>query len=256
MKHYRAIAEYYDAENEHRKMLRQDVPLLLGHLPRRSQSVLELAVGTGRAAIPLALAGHRVVGVDYDREMLKIAAAKRDAAGLAPSRLQLLHGDVLGLRLNRKFDWIVLLFNTFLGFPTLMEQDALLAGVVRHLKPAGKFWIDIFNPDLSVLAKEVSENLDASIFYVPGLDRTVQRTATVRRDPIAQLQKVTFHYRWFDRRGKERRRTRQFAMTYLMPRELRILLERHGLRIERLYGNYDAGPLTADSPRMIALCRR
>jgi ubiquinone/menaquinone biosynthesis C-methylase UbiE len=256
MKSYRAIAEFYDAENEHRRMLQQDVPLLLSRLPRRSQSILELAVGTARAAIPLAQAGHRVVGVDYDPKMLQIAAAKRDAAGLTASQLQLVRGDVLRLRLNRKFDWIILLFNTFLGFPTLSEQDALLAGVVRHLKRAGKFWIDVFNPDLSMLAKGVSEDLDPSLFYVPALGRTVQRTTTVRRDPLAQLQKVTFHYRWFNRRGIPQRATRQFTMTYLMPRELGILVERHGLRIERMFGNYDASPLTDDSPRMIAQCRR
>jgi len=114
----------------------------------------------------------------------------------------------------------------------------------------------VFNPDLSLLAKGVSQDLDPSLFYVPALDMTVQRTTTVRRDPVAQLQRVTFHYRWFNQRGSLQRKTRQFAMTYLMPRELGILLERHGLRIERMFGNYDAGPLTADSPRMIAMCRR
>jgi hypothetical protein len=128
--------------------------------------------------------------------------------------------------------------------------------VSRHLKRAGKFWLDVFNPDLSVLSKGVSENLDPSLFYVPELDCTVQRTTTVRREPLAQLQRITFYYRWFNQRGIPRRKTCQFTMTYLMPRELKILLERHGLRIERMFGNYDASPLTADSPRMIALCRR
>jgi ubiquinone/menaquinone biosynthesis C-methylase UbiE len=57
MSHYKAIAEYYDAEYEHQTMLEHDVPFFLGHLPKKKQSVLELATGTGRAAIPVAQAG-------------------------------------------------------------------------------------------------------------------------------------------------------------------------------------------------------
>lgn len=63
---YRAIADYYDAEYESLEMLQHDVPLFLQQLPRRSLKILDLATGTGRSAIPLAQAGHRVVGVDYD----------------------------------------------------------------------------------------------------------------------------------------------------------------------------------------------
>src|SRR5687768_18582697 len=102
MKRYRAIAEYYDFEYEHMPMLRQDVPFLLRHLPRKSKDILELATGTARCAIPLAQAGHRVVGVDYATEMLAIARRKRDAVGLNDRELTLVHADVTKLRLPRK----------------------------------------------------------------------------------------------------------------------------------------------------------
>src|SRR5687768_5318022 len=115
MPKYRAIPEYYDAEYEHQEMLDKDVPFFLKHL-RRKQSVLELAVGTGRAAIPIAQAGHRVVGTDHHPAMLKLAQQKRDAVGLKPSQLELIEQDILDLKLGRKFDWICLLFNTFLLF--------------------------------------------------------------------------------------------------------------------------------------------
>jgi ubiquinone/menaquinone biosynthesis C-methylase UbiE len=255
MKRYKAIAEYYDVENAHHPMLQQDVPLLLKHIPRRRQSILELATGTGRAAIPLAQAGHRVVGVDYADDMLEIARRKRDLAGLRESQLSLVNGDILRLKLKQKFDWVILLFNTFLGFPTLAEQDQLLQMVVRHLKPNGRFWLDIFQPNLAILAKEVSENLAPHVFYVPHLQRTVFKTTGVRRDPAAQLQRITFHYKWFDARGKEHRKQVKFELTFIFPRELQLLLERNGLKIQKLYGDYDASPLNADSPRMIAMCR-
>src|SRR3954471_10074390 len=98
--HYRAIAEYYDAEYDGSEMLQRDVPMFLRHLPKRRQSVLELATGTARAAIPIAQAGHGVVGVDYDARMLQRAREKRDAVGLGDRQLRLVRGDVMKLKLN------------------------------------------------------------------------------------------------------------------------------------------------------------
>src|SRR3954464_2073212 len=118
MKRYRAFAQYYDAEYEQQEMLEQDVPFFLGHLPKKRQSILELAVGTGRAAIPMAQAGHRVVGVDYDAEMVAIAKRKRDAVGVRERDLTLLRQDVLRLNLGEKFDWITIFFNMLVNFAT------------------------------------------------------------------------------------------------------------------------------------------
>jgi SAM-dependent methyltransferase len=254
VKRYRAIAEYYDAEYAQSKMLQQDVPFFLGQLPRRRQSILELCVGTGRAAIPLAQAGHRVVGVDYAQDLLKIARRKRDAVGLGDEELRLLYGDVLKLNLKQRFDWICIFFNTMLAFPRLTEQDRLLQVARRHLKPRGRFWIDIFHPDLLLLSSPQTRGFDPHLFYVPALDRTVFQTTEIKRDCSRQIQDVTFHYRWFDSSGREHRENNRFQMTWLFPRELQLLLERNGLRVERLFGNYDGSALSVHSPRMIARC--
>lgn len=255
MKRYRAIADYYDAENEHLEMLQQDVPFFLKHLSaRRSQSVLELACGTARAAIPIAQAGHRVTGIDYANDMLAIARRKRDAVGLTDAQLKLLPGDLLKLDLRQRFDWIAIFFNTFLGFTTLAEQDRVLRRVVRHLKPRGKFWLDIFHPDFARLAEPKSIAMETRAFYVPQLNRTVVRTVDVKRDPSRQFQEVIFRYQWFDADGREKRAKMAFGMTYIVPRELTLLMERNGLKIETLYGDYDGSALSADSPRMIAVC--
>jgi SAM-dependent methyltransferase len=254
MNRYRAIAEYYDAEYAESKMLQQDVPFFLGQLPTKRQSILELCVGTGRAAIPMAQAGHRVLGVDYDQDSLEIAGRKRDAVGLNEKELKLKFGNVLKLNLPERFDWICIFFNTLLAFPALAEQDRLLNVVRRHLKPGGRFWIDIFNPDLALLSSPQTRGFDPHLFFVPALDRTVFQTTEIRRDCAKQIQTVTFHYRWFDPRGRERRQKNSFQMTWLFPRELQLLLERNGLRIERLFGNYDGSELTANAPRIIARC--
>jgi hypothetical protein len=66
---------------------------------------------------------------------------------------------------------------------------------------------------------------------------------------------VIFHYRWFDRAGHQRKEKVEFDLTFLFPRELRLLVERNGMRIESIFGNYDGRKLTNDSPRIIAVCR-
>ena len=258
---YRAIADYYDAEYSSNDLLDNDVPFLLAQMPRRRQNVLELCTGTARVAIPLAQAGHRVTGVDIDRDLLAIATRKRDAVGITPRQLDLVRGDVLKLdlppRLDRpqRFDWCVLLFNTLLNFTTLQQQDALLERVCRHLKPGGRFWVDIFNPDLSILAREHAVDLDVALFHVPALDRSVTRTTEIRRLPRPQLQEVTFHYAWLDDHGTEYREQTCFEATWMTPRELTLLLERHGLAVESMWGDYDGQAVDVESPRIIVQAR-
>lgn len=252
---YRELAAYFDAENAEREMLRHDVPFFLGQLPRRAQSVLELCAGTGRAAIPIAQAGHRVLGVDYAPDMLAIARRKRDAAGLREDQFRLVRADALKLNLRRRFDWVCIFFNTFLSFAMPDRQNRLLRVIRTHLKPQGRLWLDMFNPDLSMIANPRIENIDQATFYVPGLARTVHRSVTlVRTGP--QIERCTFNYLWFDESGNEHREQSSFDLTFLFERELRLLMEHNGLKIEKLWGNYDGSPLSLSSPRMIARCRR
>jgi ubiquinone/menaquinone biosynthesis C-methylase UbiE len=257
MKRYRAIAEYYDPENERLPWLQRDVPFFLRQLPKNKRlDILELTAGTGRAAIPIAQAGHRVVGVDYAKEMLAIARRKRDSVGLGDRQLRLVAADVLKLDLREQFDVVTIFFNTFLSFTTLAHQDRFLQVVKKHLKPRGGiFWLDIFQPNMALLANDVSKGIDATIFHVAALNRTVFVNVDVRRDPSKQLQRVTFNYRWHDANGVEHRERTDFDLTFIFPRELQILLERNGFVIDKIFGDYDGEPLDADSPRIIARCR-
>src|SRR4051812_11474302 len=96
---YKAFPAYYDAEYEGSEMLQRDVPMFLRQLPKKRQNILELASGTGRAAVPIAQAGHRVVGVDFDARMLRRAQSKRDAVGLKESQLRLERANLLTMDL-------------------------------------------------------------------------------------------------------------------------------------------------------------
>jgi len=254
-KFYKAIADYYDAEYEHAPILQCDVPFFLGHLPRKRQRVLDVACGTGRASIPIAQAGHRVVGIDYDQAMLDRAVFKRDSVGLKSKHLEFIKQDARKIHLEERFDWATIFFNTFLNFTTLKQQDALLRSVRKHLCPRGVLWIDIFQPNLDILSKPESRGIDTYMFYVPASDRTIQRSIDVKRDPSRQIQNIKFHYRWFDDKGAEQHETSEFDLTFMFPRELQLLLERNGFELECVYGDYDGSKLNADSPRMIAMAR-
>ena len=252
---YRGIVDFYDAEYAHLSLLREDVSFMLAHFPRRACDVLEIAVGTGRAAVQIAQHGHRVVGIDHDPQMIRAAEEKRSAFGIDPRRLQLHRVDALDLDLGRQFDRVVLLFNTMLNFVELERLDRLLQRVKAHLKPAGRFWVDVFNPDPVRLARRSERGIEPSVFHVPHLDRTVYRDMDIDIDATAQRQRICFNYRWFEAGGRERRARVRFELTFIFPRELRVLLERNGLGIERWWGDYDGSPLDPDSPRIIASVR-
>ena len=252
---YKGPAAYYDAEYVSNHVLDHDVPFLLEHLPKKPAGVLELCCGTGRAAVPLAEAGHRVVGVDVDAALLKLARPKKAAARLDDDRLKLVRADVLKVDLGQTFDWAVLLFNTLLNFTTLPVQDALLRNVRRHLKPGGRFWVDLFNPDFEWLAVAHRTDIDPATFEVPTLGRTVRRSTEIRRADRPQLQHITFHYDWTDADGHAGHEASTFDLTWMFPRELVLLMERHGFEVEALYGDYDGSPVTSASPRIIACAR-
>src|SRR6185312_12022460 len=138
---------------------------------------------------------------------------------------------------------------------TLEEQDRVLGAVRKHLKPGGRFWVDIFQPDIALIADPKLENLEPSAFFVPRYRRTVAKTTTIRRIG-PQVERVTFHYSWFDEMGRKRSGTTEFDLTFMFDRELRILLERNGRKIEKMWGNYDGSELKTSSPRIIARCCR
>ncbi|HYE21341.1 MAG TPA: class I SAM-dependent methyltransferase [Tepidisphaeraceae bacterium] len=255
MKRYKAVAQYYDADNERHAMLRHDVPFFLGQLQRgRRLDILEIAVGTGRAAIPMAQAGHRVVGVDYMADMVEIARGKRDGVGLTERELKLVRQDALKLDLGRKFDWACIFFNTLLAFVTPAEQDEVLQRVRKHLKPRGRFWADLFNPDHVQLARQVERGIDPATFFVPELGRTVYRTTDITRDMAKQVMHVTTRYKWFDAHGRARHEKFSFDMACIFPRELVLLMERNGFEMEKMWGNYDGSGFKDGAPRMIVRC--
>jgi ubiquinone/menaquinone biosynthesis C-methylase UbiE len=256
MRSYRAIPHFYDDEHAHVGFLQQDIGFLIKHLPRRTSDVLMLACGTGRGAIPVAQAGHRVVGVDIDERMLAIAERKRDFVGLSDRQLSFEKQDLLKLDLGRKFDVAAIVFNSFLMFTKLAEQDEVLKRIARLLKPRGRLWIDVFNPDLARIAEPRVDNADIHFFYSHALDAGVQQLTHIRSTSRPQVRQTTFEYVWFKPDGTRQTARVAFELTYFFPRELQMLVERNGFVVEGLWGDYDASAVTPDSPRLVLSARK
>lgn len=103
---------------------------------------LELGVGTGRVALPLAEAGVEVEGIDSSEHMLRILRAKPGGDALPA-----ISGDMAHFELGRRFRLIYAVFNTFFSLLTQDEQVACFECVARHLEPDGAFVMQAFVPD-------------------------------------------------------------------------------------------------------------
>lgn len=91
-----------------------DIAFYRGCARRFGSTVLELGVGTGRVAVPLAEAGCRVTGLDLAPAMLDVAAQRVTAlAPEAAARIDLVQGDMANFELGRRFDWIVIAARAF-----------------------------------------------------------------------------------------------------------------------------------------------
>src|SRR5689334_16195350 len=113
----------------------------------RPANVLELAVGTGRIAIPLARAGieqgFSITGLDMTAPMLESAQASLGAEPEAVRRnLTLVHGDMRDFSLDDGFDLVFVGFNSIIHLMTLDDQLGAFRSVRRHLTEGGRFIVD------------------------------------------------------------------------------------------------------------------
>ena len=147
----RTLARFYDLDL---RDVAYDAETYLRLAHEAGDALLELGVGSGRLAIPLALAGHHVTGVDHDHAMLARARAAWEASrgSLEHARLRLQLKDLRAFRSRERFAMAFMAVNTFL----LAEDDAArlaTLGVMReHLRPGGIAVVDASTPDDDELA--------------------------------------------------------------------------------------------------------
>ncbi len=229
-----------------------DLDLYLALADRAEGPILELAVGTGRLAIPLAEAGHLVTGVDLDPAMLD--RARRRARGIAGSdRLTLVEADIVGLRLPDagRFGLAFIALNSLLVLATRAAQRAALRALADHLAPGGLAVVDIWLPDADDLAR-----FDGRITLEwPRLDpetgAIVTKADSAQHDAASATVTLTTIFEESGQGGPTRRWIRSDRMRLVSADELRGFAEEAGLTVELLAGGYDLGPMGPGSERAI-----
>ncbi|HKW79031.1 MAG TPA: class I SAM-dependent methyltransferase [Candidatus Limnocylindria bacterium] len=212
--------------------------------------VLELGVGTGRVAIPIAKDGSEVVGIDRSTAMLARAAKHAKEQRV---RLGLVEADMRTFSLDRTFPLVTIAFNTFLML-TPDERWACLARCREHMTPNGRLAIDVFQPDPNTIA-----GLDGGVREEwrrpdPETGHHVAKFSSTR----GNVDGLTLHW-WFDEElpdGGVRRITRETRMHYLYRREAELMFPAAGFEIDSLHGDYTAAAVTGSSPQLLFVLRR
>jgi SAM-dependent methyltransferase len=137
---YDAIARLYD---EWSRSVVEDVPFYVEEARASGGPVVELAVGTGRIAVPIAASGIRVIGVDSSHAMLEICAER---AALAGVELDLRFGDLRDPPVSEQVPLVICPFRSLLHLRTDDDRRRALRSVRRLLAPRGRFVFDVFAP--------------------------------------------------------------------------------------------------------------
>lgn len=205
------------------------------------QPVLELASGSGNILIPLAEAGIDIYGLDISDKMLSYCrkkAAERDV------RILIGKGDMRGFELDRKFRLIYIAGNSFQHLGSIDDITACFDSVRRHLEPGGKLMVEVFNPYVPLLVREMGKR------YVVGEFEDYVLTEDVSYDPASQVSRFNWHF-WH--RPTNREKTLSFSMRQFFPQELDTLFALHGFRIEHKFGDFDRSEFTSGSPAQIVV---
>jgi SAM-dependent methyltransferase len=234
MSEYDAFAGFYD---EWASVMTEDVPYYV-ELARETEGLLvELAVGNGRVAIPVAReTGRKVLGVDNSPEMLRQARQRADDAGV---ELELREQDMREFELDEPAGLVYSPFRSLLHLPTWADRRLVFERVAAALRPGGRFaWnAFVFNPWFAVEShgeeQPHSEGSDirAVVHHVPQ-DNRVDIKA------------------W-----KEAHRV-ETSIWWLTRSEWEGLIEAAGLEIEALYGWFDRTPFDEKSREFVWVTRR
>jgi SAM-dependent methyltransferase len=232
----RDIAEVYDAT--YAAMFEPSVvePIvdLLAELAGGG-AALELAVGTGRVALPLSARGVPVRGIELSPPMVERFRAK-PAADAVPVTI----GDMTTTRVPGAFTLVYLVANTIMNVTTQDEQLAVFANAAAHLGTGGCFVVEVIVPQLrSVPPGEVGRvfTLEPDHVGIETFD-----------DPAAQ---IAWSHHWITTGGRLVHHAAPYR--YVWPSELDLMARLAGLRLRARWGGWDRSPFTSDSAGQVAV---
>ncbi len=219
MSAYDAIARLYDPWSA---SVIEDISFYVDEALEAGGPVVELGVGTGRIAIPTAMAGIDVIGVDSSAEMLAVCAERAREAGIG-ARLDLRLGDLLNPPVDERVSLVTCPFRAYLHLRDDEERLAALRAARELLRPAGRLVFDVFTPSRA----DIEETHGRWIEREPGIDE--------RADWDLEEQTLTLSVR-----GPAGSST--MTLWWLEPERWHSLLAEAGFDVIACYGWFDRRP--------------
>ncbi|MFH9856247.1 class I SAM-dependent DNA methyltransferase [Streptomyces althioticus] len=200
---------------------------------------LEFAIGTGRVGVALRERGVPVAGIELSEHMAAVLRRKVDE-----ETLPVVLGDMATTVVPGEFSLVYLVYNTISNLLTQDEQVECFRNAARHLRPGGRFVIELGVPPLRFLPPgQVAVPFDVSERHL-GFDTI---------DPVEQL--LVSHH--FTRDGEDGRYRREASRhRYAWPAELDLMARVAGLQLERRVADWDGSPFTQDSPKHVSVWRK
>jgi SAM-dependent methyltransferase len=228
---YDRIARIYDPWS---RSVTEDVGFYVDQARAYGGPVVELAVGTGRIAVPIAEAGVPVIGIDASPEMLAIARQAASAAGVE-ELVELRVGDIADPPVSERVPLVICPFRSLLH---MEDEDAKLSALRAArglLAPDGHFVFDVFAPS----PEDIEETHDRWWEREPGIferavwdENTRTLSLSVRSGDVSAT----------------------FALHWLSLSEWLRLLELAGFEVEATYGWFDLRPFAGEED-MVFVCR-
>lgn len=216
---------------------------------------LELAVGTGRVAIPLAGCGHTVYGIDISQPMLDRAMSKRSKLpSTTRSRLHFSRRDIRSFSFDLRFGVIYAPFNSLLLLTSERDFTDCMSAVARHLKDRGVFVIEAFamNEDDTIADSETLTYLDNE----PESGAAVTRRKDYSFDPKTKCALSELSFTLEHPNGVEEEIQFHYVLQLYEADELFARLRKHGFDIKQVYGNLRRDKYASNSQSLIIICGR
>jgi SAM-dependent methyltransferase len=201
--------------------------------------VLEMGVGTGRLAVPLAAAGLKVTGVDASPEMLSRLHARPGS-----EQIEVIRGDFTTVDAGGPYDVVLIAFSSLFLVPSQAGQLACLANARRHLGPGASLVIEAFVPDHSRWLR--GQNIAIGRLDDAGVSLKLSVHHPV--DQVISTQDVSV-----DAHGTT---LRPNLLRYIWPSELDAMALASGLRPVRRHADWAGAPFTAQSTVHVSVFER
>lgn len=243
---YASIAEFYDLEHDG---FGDDIAFYLQYVESAGDPVLEVACGTGRVTIPIALQGYRITGADCSEPMLTRARHRALEHGVQPAFIQADMKDAHTIP-GGPFGVVIMALDALSHLAKIEDQIEALSSARQALDPRGVLLLDVMHASPSRLqAMDGAVGFDGHWQLDDG--SSVDRLSSHVVLPASQAIESQIWYDHLAPNGTVTRRSSSMRQRYCSPGELTLMLTRAGFEEVVLYGGYELDPLEDTSERIV-----